>query len=254
MSNLEMCSVVKMSDLVSSLRHHGAVKSALNGRGWEIMAGMVDEWLTSDEIRSYVERYTEARPPKEDDDYHKYYVARALPYDLNATVTLGADDPFLKTALSLAGLAQEYFDGHQPRLEYYDIWHTFPLESTRERRGSQQWHRDQAAFGKPNRLFKSFLYFSDCLDDGAGPLQIQGPQGLVTCFAHRGDIWFADTGAYLHQGGYSTTQSRTYAVWVFYDAHQIRSKPRYNLTPEARAHFDSPILWTRDQWDEDRYS
>ena len=66
---------------------------------------------------------------------------------------------------------------------------------------------------------------------------------------HRGELLFADTGAYFHRGGFSTTLPRTYAGWVYYDATIIRSKPRYNLTSAARMKFPSRVLWERWEWD-----
>ena len=96
---------------------------------------------------------------------------------------------------------------------------------------------------------KIFLYFSDCLDEGAGPMEVQGREGPLSCYAKRGEMWAVDTGGYLHRGGYSLTTPRTFAVWVYYDAAKTQPMPYYNLTPAARVKFDSPVLWTLEDWD-----
>ena len=243
------------SDLLGKLIDQGWATATLQGPQWEHLAATVDAWVVSDEVSTYIEEYRTNRPPQNEDSYMKRYAARWLPHD-RATVLLGENDPFLAAGVSdtFTSFAQAYFHGHQPALEYYDVWHTFPLEAKRERLGSQIWHKDNPANSKPRRYFKIFLYFSDCLEDGAGPMEMKSPVGQVSFLMHRGDLLFADTGGYFHRGGFNTTLSRTYALWSYYDYTTIRCKPRYNLTPEARAKFPSAALVEKQQWDKEDYS
>ena len=239
-----------MKPIVTELRAKGAAKAALSGPMWDVLAEKVDVWLASSELQAYIDAYKADPPTKEEDDYHKYYIARWMPHSFETT-TYEEDDPFVAAAISptFLDVLREYFGGRQPRLEYYDVWHTFPMEVGRQRVGSQDWHSDKPGFGKDSRYAKIFLYFADCLHEGAGPMEIWSKQGPISCYAKRGDLWFVDTGGVLHRGGYSLTEPRTYAVFVYYDPAKTQPKPYYNLTPAARMKFDSPVLWTVDDWD-----
>jgi hypothetical protein len=224
-------------------------KARYAGPLWDEIACFVDDWVASDKVANYVASYTAERPERAVDDLEKRYIARFLPHD-REIVTLDSDDIFLGFALqpNLIKFITNCMGGHQPTLHYYDIWHTFPLEGDRDRIGSQGWHRDAEAFGKPNRVIKVFLYLSDCLEVGAGPFEMVGEAGPVSFSMRRGDLLIADTGAWLHRGGYSTTLPRTYVVWVYTDSDEILTKPRYNLTDEARAKFASPVLFEHRDW------
>ncbi len=228
---------------------NGWLKVAYEGKYWDELSSFADEWVTSNAIQDYVTHYTANRPDKTIDDFEKHYIARLLPHD-RKTVTYKASDSFLSFALqpTIVNFITKCMDGHQPTLQYYDLWHTFPLEEGRERIGSQGWHKDAEAFGKQSRVIKVFLYFSDCLEMGAGAFEMITDEGQLTFYMQRGDMLIADTGAWLHRGGYSTTKSRTYGVWVYNDSERILAKPRYNLTDEAREKFASPVLFEHRDW------
>ena len=232
---------------------NGWVKVQFDGHIWEELATFVDDWVASESVRRYIQDYSENPPDKATDDLQKRFIARLLPHD-REIVTLKADDKFLAFATQpdLISFISTCMGGHQPTLQYYDLWHTWPLADGRERRGSQEWHKDAEAFDKPGRVVKVFLYFSDCLSEGAGPFEMMTPEGRITFLMKRGDGMIADTGYYTHRGGYSTTDPRTYAVWVFNDSERILAKPRYNLTDEARESFASPVLFEYRDWEAKR--
>ncbi len=165
----------------------------------------------------------------------KGYLIRKYPR--HAVVT--SADPWLQLALDrrMLAIANAYF-GMLSRLMFFDLWYTIEDQAGRDRRGSQNWHRD----AEDQNILKGFVYFTD-VTEGSGPLEYVThsragernchtsyagiswtrsadefsripPQDVVRGMGPRGTLLLCDA-AGIHRGGFAIDGPRTLATWGY---------------------------------------
>jgi hypothetical protein len=104
---------------------------------------------------------------KQKDKFIVRRFARAKSKSSDEVAVLASDGPWLRFAAhdKLLDVVNAYRGG-EVKLVDFDQWYTIPLEGTRERFASQQWHRDP----EDRHVVKVFLYFSD-VDEESGPFE-----------------------------------------------------------------------------------
>jgi hypothetical protein len=225
-----------MTTVNEMMKNYGAAvvdfAEAFGLEQWQKLKAAYADFLQSDRYLAQLKNFKENPPAPEVDNLEKRYLLRLLGGLGDAPIDLAPDDPWLEFSQHpiLQDLARDYFQGGDPALAYFDLWRTEPM-AERPRVGSQNWHVDYEAGGYPRRIFKAFLYFSDALDEGAGPLEIRGFTGSSAggfhshIFVRAGSMVFIDTGRLVHRGGYCTTQPRSLAVWYFTNASPVTVPP-----------------------------
>ena len=197
---------------------------------WQQATAMADEFVGSAAVQRAVDAFS-------DSSAGKAYIVRQHPEIARLTLA----DPLLRLAIhqNVIDVVNAYC-GMWMRLHYVDSWYTIPLDKSRPRLASQNWHRDY----EDRRLVKVWLYFSDVADD-CGPMEYipgsrrgNGPYSQlwrrhfelyppseavdakipaadrVSCTGPRGTMVFCDTTG-LHRGGYATRGARLFSTWTF---------------------------------------
>lgn len=197
--------------------------------------------------------------------------------------TLDFSDPFVRFSLSLEILhcVSGYFE-MWPKLYYYTLGITNPVEAEVAPRQSQNWHRDP----EDRKMCKTFIYLTD-VDESSGPFiyvkrSARGhtwgsfypqkppngrypPEGAVerhisaehiqTCTGRAGTVIFADTSG-LHKGGYATEKRRVMSTTgfvtkacprgVFYMRPENFEQESLTLNPLARYALKNTKISNRD--------
>ena len=214
---------------------------------WPIFKEAMESFVAQPDTQTMIKAYQDD-PSMEG---NKRFLARLLPQDTTDKITYQSDDPWILNASPLLDIAREYFDA-RPILNYYDLWYTIPLPYERARVASQNWHQDNEAFGLKRRVFKAFLYLSDVEETEDGPFEMQPPEGdSIPAIGKAGTMFFADTGGFMHRGGYCTARPRLLCVWVFNNHERIRSGPRYQAAPGLIEQLGDGVdlLYTYDDWE-----
>ncbi len=196
----------------------------------------------------------------------KWYVVRALGHRARRQAIPASFGAFFLHERLLA-IASAYLRV-QPRLNYVDVWHNFPVRENEPAISAEYWHRDH----EDKHVLKVFLYL-EAIDEAMGPLTyLRGSQPggafgslfpavpptgcypepsalaeqvaarsipIVSCVGEAGTVVLADTSG-LHRGGRSRTKPRIVLMGV-YTSNAGLDHTRYSLIDAPHREPLSPM-------------